>query len=371
MNNSLIRVSRRAMACEFEVCFPAGKCENGTEFALESLDLVETLEGQLSYFRPESEISRINRLAAETPIEVEPALFDLLCFATRLFEETGGAYDITSAPLWEAWGFARRAGEIPSKTQLAEARSCVGGQLVELNPAERTIRFRKPGVKINVGSIGKGYALDVCTERLLALGMADFLLHGGQSSVLARGSQALAASSPLSLRERARVRAAGEEGADSADLAENNSQGPQPLLLSGHQPKVGRERGVEWEVGVCDPRQPGRRLAVVRLDDRALGTSGGQFQSFRHQGRRYGHILDPRSGWPAEGVFSATVVASTAALADALSTAFYVMGPQPSLDYCRIHPEIGMIMLCPDDHGTKVEIHSAGLDDGQLAMCDV
>ena len=189
MSNSLIRVSRRAMACEFEVCFPAGKCENGTEFALESLDLVESLEDRLSYFRPESEISRINRLAAETPVEVEPALFDLLRLAMRLFEETGGAYDITSAPLWEAWGFARRAGEIPSEAQLAEARSCVGGQLVELNPAERTIRFRKPGVKINVGSIGKGYALDVCAERLLALGMTDFLLHGGQSSVLARGSQ--------------------------------------------------------------------------------------------------------------------------------------------------------------------------------------
>ena len=202
MSDSLIRVSRRAMACEFEVCFPAGKCDGGTEFALESLDLVETLENRLSYFRAESEISRINRLAAETPVEVEPALFDLLRFALRLFDETGGAYDITSAPLWEAWGFARRAGEIPSDAQLAEARSCVGGRLVELNPAERTIRFRKPGVKINLGSIGKGYALDVCAERLLALGMPDFLLHGGQSSVLARGSPTVATDSPLSRRER-------------------------------------------------------------------------------------------------------------------------------------------------------------------------
>jgi thiamine biosynthesis lipoprotein len=122
---------------------------------------------------------------------------------------------------------------------------------------------------------------------------------------------------------------------------------------------------------VADPRQPGRRLAVVKLRDRALGTSGGQFQSFRHQGRRYGHILDPRSGWPAEGVLSVTVVAPSAALADALSTAFYVLGPQPSLDYCRVRPEIGMVMLCPGGRGGKVEIHGIGLGPQEVTMCDV
>jgi thiamine biosynthesis lipoprotein len=124
-----------------------------------------------------------------------------------------------------------------------------------------------------------------------------------------------------------------------------------------------------WEVGLRDPRQPERRLAVVRLHDRALGTSGGQFQSFRHQGRRYGHILDPRSGWPAEGVLSMTVVAPTAALADALSTAFYVMGPQPSLDYCRLHPEVGLLTVCPGNRAAPVQIHRAGLGDVDLVIC--
>jgi FAD:protein FMN transferase len=329
---SLIRVARRAMACEFEVCFPAGKCDEATDFAIESLDLVEALEQQLSYFQPESEICCINRLAAETPVEVQPALFDLLCLAMRLYDETGGAYDITSAPLWQAWGFARRAGQIPSDAELAKARHCVGGHLVELDPARQTVRFRKPGVQINLASIGKGYALDVCAERLLSLGMADFLLHGGQSSVLARGSPGSAGVPPAS------INAAG---------------------APAFQP---------WEVGLRDPRQPDRRLAVVRLRDRALGTSSGQFQSFRHRGRRYGHILDPRSGQPAEGVLSATVVAPSAALADALSTAFYVMGPQPSLAYCETHPEIGLIMLCCDPRGPDVEIHRAGLDDRELAI---
>jgi thiamine biosynthesis lipoprotein len=242
-----------------------------------------------------------------------------------LHEETEGAYDITSTPLWEAWGFARRAGEIPSESQLAEARTRVGSHLVELNAAQRTIRFCRPGVRINLGSIGKGHALDVCSRRVLSLGMADFLFHGGQSSVLARGfrTPGLADDSPSKLQH--------------------------------------------WEIGIRDPRQPGRRLGIVRLRDRALGTSSGQFQSFRYQGRRYGHILDPRSGLPAEGVLASTVVAPTAALADALSTAFYVMGPQQSLDYCRRHPEIGAVLTCQDRDG-QVEIQTAGLARDDLAL---
>jgi FAD:protein FMN transferase len=331
----LIRVSRRAMACEFEVCYPAATCENATDFAIEALDLVESLEERLSYFRPAGELARINRLAAETPVEVEPPLFDLLCLAMRISEETGGAYDITSTPLWEAWGFARRAGRIPAEAELAAARSCVGAHLLELDATRRTIHFRKPGVQINLASIGKGYALDVCCERLRTLGMTDFLLHGGQSSVLARGSS-------------------------------NRSPGVPPASdNSGETPAL---RSDSWEIGLPDPRQANRRLAVVRLRDRALGTSSDQFQSFRHRGGRYGHILDPQTGWPAEGVLSSTVVAPSAALADALSTAFYVMGPQRSLAYCETHPEIGMIMLCSDARWAHVQIHRAGLNDAELAV---
>ncbi len=304
------------MACQFEVCFPAGRCPDGTRFALESLCAVEAVEEQLSFFRPESLVSRINRSAAEGPVPLEPWLFELLQLASRLYEETGGAYDITSAPLWEAWGFARRAGEIPSAAQLAEARSRVGGHLLELDPARQTVRFRRPGVRISLGSIGKGYALDVCAQRLRALGMTDFLLHGGQSSVLARGS---------------------------------------------HPPS-------NWEIGLRHPRRIGRRLALLRLRDRALGTSSAQFQSFRRGGRRYGHILDPRSGRPVEGVLSTTVAAPTAAAADALSTAFHVMGPEPSLAYCRTRPEIGLVMACPGQQGRDVETFTAGFNPGELAI---
>lgn len=328
----LIHVARRAMACEFEVRFNAGQYENATELALKALDLVEALEDRLSIFRENSELCRINRAAAGEPVEVEPDLFELLQLGARLYDETSGAFDLTSAALWEVWGFARRAGTVPDEKQLAEARSRVGSHLVELDGQHRTIRFLRDGVQINLGSIGKGYALDRCAERLLQGGVEDFLIHGGNSSVLARGD-----------------RAAGDTPAEV--------RGPAPSDIA---------RG--WSVGVRHPLRPDRRLAEIRLCDGALATSGSWAQSFVHQGRRYGHILDPRSGRPAEGVLSATVIAPSAALADALSTAFYVMGPQESLEYCQDRPEIATVLVCPVRHSGGIEIKTAGLTDDELRL---
>jgi thiamine biosynthesis lipoprotein len=287
---------------------------------LEALDQVEQLEDQLSVFRPQSELSQINAAAAQRAVEVEPRLFALLQLAMQVSRETGGAYDITAGPLWEAWGFARRAGAVPEKERLDEARSLVGGDLVELDAASRTVRFLKPGVRLNLGSVGKGFAVDRCGETLLRRGIEDFLVHGGNSSVLAHGS--------------------------STPPGDSSSA-----------------RTAGWIVGLRDPLRPQQRLRELRLKHRALGTSGAQFQSFRHRGRRYGHILDPRTGWPAEGVLSATAIAPSAALADILSTAFYVLGPEAAVAYCGKHQEIAAILLCPASRGGGMEVHSAGLDD--------
>ncbi len=316
----LVRFSRPAMACQFEICLCAGQYPQGTEAALEALDQVERLEDQLSVFRPHSELSQINAAAAQRAVEVEPRLFALLQRAMKMSRETGGAYDITAGPLWEAWGFARRAGAVPEEDRLEEARSLVGAQLVELDAVGRTVRFLKPGVRLNLGSVGKGFAVDRCGETLLRHGVENFLVHGGNSSVLARGS-----STPLA-------------AASSAEPA-------------------------GWTVGLRDPLRPQQRLRELRLTNRALGTSGAQFQSFRHRGKRYGHILDPRTGWPAEGVLSATAIAPSATFADILSTAFYVLGPEGALAYCRQHVEIAAILVCPASRGGGVEVHSAGLED--------
>ncbi|MBI3839608.1 MAG: FAD:protein FMN transferase [Planctomycetia bacterium] len=318
----LVQLARRAMACKFEVFLNAGQYQRDTEAALAALDLVDRVEGQLSVFRNQSEISRLNRLAAHGPVVVEPRLFALIDQAVQLHAATHGAYDITSGPLSRAWGFMRRSGSIPDAETLAAARDCVGSQYLKLDRADNSVHFLRPGLEINLGSIGKGYALDRCGELLAAEGIHDFLLHGGNSSVLARGAH-------------------------------------------GSLPS---DQG--WSVGVRNPLRPDRRLGELRLNDRALATSGSGTQFFIHDGRRYGHILDPRSGWPAEGVLSVTVLAPTAAEADALSTAFYVLGPQLSQDYCAAHPQVAAVMFCPGTRQRSLDRHFFGLDERDWTALD-
>ena len=121
-----------------------------------------------------------------------------------------------------------------------------------------------------------------------------------------------------------------------------------------------------WTIGIPHPWKAGKRIAEIKLRNRAIGTSSSQFQSFRHKGKLYGHIIDPRTGRPAEGLLSATVVAGSSALADALSTAFFVMGLEKSLAYAQAHPEIAAVLLTHCGRGGDVEIHRCGLDDGDF-----
>jgi FAD:protein FMN transferase len=305
--------SRRAMACQFEIYCGGQRNQQAGLAALAALDLVDQLEAQLSIYRESSEISQINRSAALEPVTVEPRLFALLEQAVELSRQTDGAFDITTGPLARVWGFVTRTGAMPGADVVAAARELVGSRHLALDPARRTLRFTLPGVEINLGSIGKGYALDRCAETMSEFGVGDFLLHGGNSSVLARGSAVDAGERPL------------------------------------------------WTVGLRDPYRPERRVGKIHLRDRALATSGSGTQFFLHEGRRYGHILDPRTAWPAAGVLSATAIAPSAAEADALATAFYVLGPDRTAQYCAEHPQVGCVLLCPGARHATAEIHTHGL----------
>jgi FAD:protein FMN transferase len=316
----LMQISRRAMATDFEIYLNASQHGRETEAALRALDLVEELEGQMTVYRPHSEVMDVNRRAADGPVAVEGRLFQILQLALQLSRETGGAFDLTAGPLSRTWGFYRREGQLPDPEALQQAMGRVGYRWLELDDQRHTIRFLQRGVEINLNAVGKGYAVDRCGELLRAAGVEDFLIHGGQSSVLAGGSRA------------------GQEP---------NSRG--------------------WSVALRHPLKPTQRLAEIWLRDRALGTSGSGVQFFHHQGRRYGHVLDPRTGWPAEGVLSATVLAPTAAWADAASTACFVLGPAGTEEYCRNHPEVAAILVCPGQRSGSLDIQAFGLqaDDWQ------
>lgn len=312
---ALLRFGRRAMATNFEILLPVGT-PRAQEASESALDLVDAVEDQLTVFRETSEVSSLNRRAADGVVPVEERLFALLKLAARVNRETEGAYDVTTGALTKAWGFFRRAGRVPSDEERREVHARTGMRNVVFDDDEQSVRYLRPGLEINLGSIGKGYALDRASELLRgAWGIPSALLHGGHSSVYAMGTE------------------------------------------------PGDSRG--WLVGVRHPYDRERRLATVRLRNRGLGTSGATFQHLEYQRRKLGHILDPRTGWPAEATASATVLAPTAAQADALSTAFFVLGVEGTRRYCEAHPETGALLL-PAGEAAPV-VFGIAPDDIELA----
>ena len=302
-----LHVNRTAMACRFEVTMRQSE-EAGITAATEALDEIDRLEARLTVFRDSSEVSFVNAEAAKASVAVSHDLFELLTLCKQLYEATGGAFDITSGPLTRCWGFLRRQGQVPRQDEIDQAMPSVGSDKLLLDDTTKSVRFAHQGMEINLGSIGKGYALD-CAADLMATRVSAVLLNAGSSSMRAVGKG---------------------------------------------------ENGDGWLVGLRNPRSKLRRLGVLRLRDCALSTSGSEEQFFEHQGQRYSHIIDPRSGWPASGVTSVSVIAPTAAMSDALATAFFVGGRQLVEQYCETHTEVLVIML--ESHApTPVSFgHSSG-----------
>ena len=314
---ALLRFSRRAMATTFEIILPFGTPQ-ALEAADHALDVIDRLEAQLTVFREESEVSQLNRRAPLEAVAVEERLFELLSLAARLTHETEGAFDITTGALTKAWGFYKRAGRVPSEEERAAVQERVGMQHVALEPEAKTVRYLRPGLEINLGSIGKGYALDRVGELLRGeWGLHHVLLHGGQSSVLALGSA--------------------------------------PGTTDG------------WPVALRHPWDDARVLGVVRLRDRALATSAATFQHLDYNGRKLGHILDPRTCWPAETLASASVLVPTAAQADALATAFFILGVEKASAYCAAHPDVSAVLLPHGEDAVPVIIGSLSFSREPLA----
>ena len=169
----LTQISREAMACEFEVLLDAREYPTGPDAAIEALDLVESLEAQLTVYRDTSEVSRLNQTACERPVKVEEGLFRLFQQAKELWTATDGAFDITSGALSKVWGFYRRQGRMPSRLEVAEALAQVGSQHLELHAESNCVHLLIPGLEINLGAIGKGHTLDRCAALLASRGIHD------------------------------------------------------------------------------------------------------------------------------------------------------------------------------------------------------
>jgi thiamine biosynthesis lipoprotein len=296
-----IRIFRRAMACRFEITL-SGEDARHVAAARDALDEADRLEAALTVFRESSELMRVNRLAAEAPVDVDAELFALLDRCRTLHTETDAAFDITSTPLSRCWGFLARSGHLPTDDTLASARARVGmAQHVAFDAEARTIRFDRAGVELNLGSIGKGYAVQRIGAHLRARGVRHALVSAAASSILAIGG-----------------------------------------------------RGDGWSIDLHSRQAAARGpLARLFLKNGAVATSGAGEQFFEINGQRYGHLLDPRTGWPAaSGLLSASVVTRDAANADALATAFFVGGVDLADRYCATHPET-LALLTSDDGSAR------------------
>jgi thiamine biosynthesis lipoprotein len=306
-----VRVATTAMACEFAVLLNPGPVEE-TWAASEVLDVVHALEDQMTVYRPHSELSQINRRAADGPVPVEHRLFDLLLRARDISRQTEGAFDPTSGPLIALWRECKKVHRVPTAGDVQSRLARTGVEKVEFDEAATTVRYRQPGVELNLGGIGKGHALDVAEAELRSRGIDSFLFHGGHSSVVARG---------------------GHNGIDG------------------------------WPVGLRNPLFPTERLGTLLLRDRALSSSGTSVQFYRHRGKRYGHILDPRTGWPAQGLVATTVMAPSAAEADALSTAFFVLGLEKAQAYCDNRRDVSALLVPPPSRGRELQPIRCNLPD--------
>ncbi len=260
-----------------------------------AFDEVKRLDELLSNYLPGSEWNRINRLAGKEPVKVSPEMFRLLSKCLEYSRESEGAFDITVGPLMKVWGFYKGSGRLPHRAEVQAALTKVGYRHIRLDPAAQTVSFDRPGVEIDPGGIGKGYAVDRMVDVLRKKGYRTGLVAGSASSIYAMG-------------------------APPSDA-----------------------RG--WRVEIKDPRDTSKTVQEVFLKDESMSTSGSYEKFFRAEGRIYAHIMDPRTGYPAQGSSSVSVIAQRTIDSEAWTKPYFVNGRRWA---ARHKPKEFRVYFCED-----------------------
>jgi thiamine biosynthesis lipoprotein len=260
-----------------------------------AFDEVRRLDELLSNYQPGSQWSEVNRNAGLQPVKVSPELFQLLSACLEYSRESEGAFDITVGPLMKVWGFYKGSGHLPHKPEIAAALAKVGYRHVQLDPVRQTVRFDRPGVEMDPGGVGKGYAVDRMVEVLRKNGVRIALVAGSGSSVYGMGAPP-----------------------DEA-------------------------RG--WPVKIKDPWDNRKTLAEVWLKDSSMSTSGSYEKFFRAEGKVYAHIMDPRTGYPAQGSVSVSVIAPRTLDSEVWAKPYFINGRQWAAKHL---PKDFRVFFCED-----------------------
>ena len=360
-----VTLARHAMATRFELVLHGDNPAALRAAGEEALDEIDRLENQLSLYRPGSEVAQLNARAARESVRVTPAVFALLQHARQLHAETGGAFDITIAPLVRCWGFMGRnhlrpfchneptpnpskegskhtnaprrfpswegsgvgwsaQTKVPSPEAIAEARGKVGMQHVQLDEPNRTVRFAREGVMLDLGAIGKGYAVGQAAEILRGAGIVSALIHGGTSTVYAIGNP------------------------PDGEFWKMAIETPPAKVWSSALTRS----------GIAEPPEGGtpNDLPAVSLRDEAMSVSAMWGRSFQSDGTTFGHVIDPRTGQPVSRSLLAVVALPSATETDALSTALLTLGEAGHEAIARLRPGMRTLLVAHTENGLHAEV---------------
>ena len=282
------------MGTMFRIEMYATQAARASEAAEAAFARAEDLEQIMSDYRPTSELTTLDREGAKAPFPVSNDLYDVLAKSQWVSQLSGGVFDVSVGPLVGLWRAARRSGHVPDAAEVAKARALVDYHNIVLDPATHTVFLKRPGMKLDLGAIGKGYAADQMLAVLESQGI-----------------------------RRAMVVAGGE-------------------VVTG-EPPPGKSG---WTVAVdTADKSPGQHSCLLVLSGAAVSTSGDEHQYFLSEGRRYSHVVNALTGWPLEGQNSATVLARDSTTADGLATAFSLMSIKDGIRVAESIPGVAVMFV--------------------------
>jgi thiamine biosynthesis lipoprotein len=266
----------------------------------QAFDEVRRIDRMLSNYIPDSELSQVNRYAAGKPVAVSREFFDLLSACVEYSRKSEGTFDITVGPLMKVWGFYRGSGHLPHRAEIRTALEDVGYGYIQLDPSRVTVRLTKHGVNLDPGGVGKGYAVDRMVSVLQANGIDSALVSGGGSSIYGIGTPP------------------------------NDPKG--------------------WFIRLRDPKNEKKTATEVYLKNDSISTSGNYEKFFWAEGKVYSHIMDPRTGYPAEGMLSVSVIAPRTLDSEIWAKPYYILGEA----WTRQHkPKDFRVFMCKDQPGAQ------------------
>lgn len=284
------------MGNRFDITVVAIDANEGEKYINTAINEIKRIDKLISSWDINSQTSKINQNAGIQPVKVDKELFDLISRSMAISSITDGAFDISYASMDKIWKFDGSMTQMPTEKEIQKSVEKVGYQKIILDSENLTVFLPQKGMKIGFGAIGKGYAADKTKKLLMEAGVPAGIINA------------------------------------SGDM---NTWGKQP-------------DGTEWTVAITNPMNKKNTFAILPLKQGAVVTSGDYEKYVEFDGVRYAHIINPKTGYPSQGIISATVFAPSAELADALATSIFVMGVEVGLDRVNQLPNVECIIIDTD-----------------------